>query len=1222
MVNFVSDNNTIHFMQQNLHKSKEVTLEIKEWFDKLRGKSAIAMVQEPNNSKGKISNLGNNLKVFGCDKGTNIRAAVITRGGFDCWKLNQFCNSDQAVIAFKTKNKITVIASIYMPYDSVDPPPAQITTQLISFCEDQKWELIIGADANSHHIAWGSTDNNSRGENLLDFIMTTNMQICNVGNTPTFTNAIREEVLDITLTSTDTLDKVTAWEVETGKTLSDHNKITFIYSTELVQKEDTFRNVKKTDWCKYRNRLNENLNKMKQIFQDEDLNNKAVMIETAIKEAFETSCPLRKKKESKKPVWWNNELSNLKKETLRMKNRYKREPTEERKQNWKDAFSEYRRACRKAKSENWTIFCSDLKENSAISKLQKLMKSEKRIELGTIRKTDGAYTKTPKETLEELLKQLYPDETPGNKDAGNPTTWLNNENINIEEMINETSISEAVKSFKPYKSPGPDGIHPILLQQGLEMLLPFLIDIFRESISKNKPAETWLKTKAVFIPKPGKSNYTEPKAFRPISLSSFVLKTLERIIHWKLLDTTLTKNPLSNNLYSYREGMSTDTALHRVVSKLEKTMVSNEIAIIVFLDISGAFSDASINGLVGALARKDIPKELGEWIANMLKNRTVTASMGDDTVTKEIDRGTPQGGILSPMIFNVDVDEAVQEVNNEGPTEGHDYADDLNVIATGIDETVIAGNIQRSLNQLERWATMNSLAFNPSKTKAMIVTRKKNIKYPKIYVQGKEIEYVKEFKYLGVTIDENLTWKTHVENQTKKAQMALITGRRMIGQKWGLNPTQTMWLYKTIVRPILTYGCIVWVKSLERKNIKKMLNKVQRTACMMITGGMKSTPTAGMELMIGLSPICTHVKSTAISSYNRLKQTNTWRPKEGEPLWKNSHTREISTLAKNFPDIKKPQDGLTNTKRLNSKFNIKIDRREDISKSRPKPTEEHMINCYTDGSKTGNKSGAAYIYMSTTFKQQESTYLGDTTVFQAEIIAICNACRDMLNRNMKGLTINFYVDSQSAIKAINSYEIKSKLVLECKEVLNQLANNNSVQISWIPGHEGHMGNEVADRLAKRGAAMEPIGPEPILPINKTSIKQQLKEWEIKQHNEEWRERNDCRQTKLIMPERNKKWQREIMNSSRRNIKTITQIITGHANLKRHRYLMGLETDPICDKCQEEEETMEHLLTRCPFFARDRDEIIGWPITNMENLRRCNLRDIIRFVKKTERLKLE
>ena len=194
MNNFISENNQINFLQQNLHKSKEVTIEIKQWFDSLQGKPALAMVQEPNNHKGKISNLGNNLRVIGSDEGTNLRAAIITRGNFVCWKLNQFCTTDQAVIAFKIKDKITVVASVYMPYDSTDPPPPHITMQLISFCENQKWELIIGADANSHHIAWGSTDNNARGENLLDFIMTTNLQISNIGNTLTFTNAIREEV--------------------------------------------------------------------------------------------------------------------------------------------------------------------------------------------------------------------------------------------------------------------------------------------------------------------------------------------------------------------------------------------------------------------------------------------------------------------------------------------------------------------------------------------------------------------------------------------------------------------------------------------------------------------------------------------------------------------------------------------------------------------------------------------------------------------------------------------------------------------------------------------------------------------------------------------------------------------------------------------------------------------------------------------------------------------
>ena len=68
--------------------------------------------------------------------------------------------------------------------------------------------------------------------------------------------------------------------------------------------------------------------------------------------------------------------------------------------------------------------------------------------------------------------------------------------------------------------------------------------------------------------------------------------------------------------------------------------------------------------------------------------------------------------------------------------------------------------------------------------------------------------------------------------------------------------------------------------------------------------------------------------------------------------------------------------------------------------------------------------------------------------------------------------------------------------------------------------------------------------------------------------------------------------------------------------------MGLETDPTSDKCQEEEETMEHLLTKCPFYAKERDETIGRPITNMETIRNGSLRNITNFIKRTGKLKME
>ena len=112
-----------------------------------------------------------------------------------------------------------------------------------------------------------------------------------------------------------------------------------------------------------------------------------------------------------------------------------------------------------------------------------------------------------------------------------------------------------------------------------------------------------------------------------------------------------------------------------------------------------------------------------------------------------------------------------------------------------------------------------------------------------------------------VTLYDKLNWKKHIEKQTKKAQIALSTGRRMIGTRWGLQPKQTEWLYKGTVRPILTYGSTVWINSLEKNCTNKTLEKIQRTACLMITGAMKSTPTAGMEALLNMTPLHIHIKN-------------------------------------------------------------------------------------------------------------------------------------------------------------------------------------------------------------------------------------------------------------------------------------------------------------------------------------------------------------------------
>jgi len=103
-------------------------------------------------------------------------------------------------------------------------------------------------------------------------------------------------------------------------------------------------------------------------------------------------------------------------------------------------------------------------------------------------------------------------------------------------VVTYQRVRWAIDSFAPYKIPGVDGIFPALLQEGGEILIPYLIRIFRACLAKGFVPAAWRQVKVVFIPKPGRNSYRESKDFRPISLTSFLLKTMERLVDRFLRD--------------------------------------------------------------------------------------------------------------------------------------------------------------------------------------------------------------------------------------------------------------------------------------------------------------------------------------------------------------------------------------------------------------------------------------------------------------------------------------------------------------------------------------------------------------------------------------------------------------------------------------------------------------------------------------------------------------
>ena len=99
----------------------------------------------------------------------------------------------------------------------------------LHFCEKENLYLVVGCDSNAHHSVWGSTNCNSRGEALVEFLNTTHLEILHRGNEPTFCSGGRSEVIDITLGSMRLLESIIGWEVSSEPFLSDQT-----YSVHLT----------------------------------------------------------------------------------------------------------------------------------------------------------------------------------------------------------------------------------------------------------------------------------------------------------------------------------------------------------------------------------------------------------------------------------------------------------------------------------------------------------------------------------------------------------------------------------------------------------------------------------------------------------------------------------------------------------------------------------------------------------------------------------------------------------------------------------------------------------------------------------------------------------------------------------------------------------------------------------------------------------------------------
>ena len=250
-------------------------------------------------------------RVFQANTTACPRAAIYVTPDLQAMLLNQFPDRDMVVVRLSrtiAEGGDLLIAYCYMP-DTAAEPFTDLLIETIEFSKEKKLPLLLGCDANAHHVVWGSTDINPRGTALLQFIAMNGLNILNKGNTPTFVTKNRSEVLDITLASEELVDQIRLWKISLTPSFSDHRCIVFNLKG-VVPKTTRFRNPRKTNWEQYRGFPMQHVEvKLATTLPNSpsELNEAVRAITSLLTEAYELSCPEIKSNRKRNGKIWSAE---------------------------------------------------------------------------------------------------------------------------------------------------------------------------------------------------------------------------------------------------------------------------------------------------------------------------------------------------------------------------------------------------------------------------------------------------------------------------------------------------------------------------------------------------------------------------------------------------------------------------------------------------------------------------------------------------------------------------------------------------------------------------------------------------------------------------------------------------------------------------------------------------------------------------------------------------
>ena len=364
--------------------------------------------------------------------------------------------------------------------------------------------------------------------------------------------------------------------------------------------------------------------------------------------------------------------------------------------------------------------------------------------------------------------------------------------------VENLDIKEAILSFKT-NACGHDEIPNIFIKKLIPFITPFITYIINNCITKSYFPLSWKN--GIVIPIPKKSNPCYVDDFRPISILPSLSKILERILKDQI-QVYLDRNDL---LYKFQSGirnnLNTNSAMLKVVHDLGLAIEEDKLSIICFLDLKKAFDLVDHKTLILKLQDKFnfsftacslIKSYLSERKQQVYINNCLSPSI-------DVSSGTPQGGILSALLFTLFINDIPSDDVNV-----HLYADDSQIYySTPINQIVsCSSKINQTLSLISAWAQLNHITVNPSKSMAMVVSNRKIVSPPPIIFDGKVIPYVEKVRSLGLILNNSLTFDDHISKLCGEISHCI----GMLSQSKSFTPFNTrLKLFQALVMPKFLY---------------------------------------------------------------------------------------------------------------------------------------------------------------------------------------------------------------------------------------------------------------------------------------------------------------------------------------------------------------------------------------------------------------------------------